>query len=200
MLLVGLTGGIGAGKSTVAGMLAERGAAVIDADELARRAVERGRAGFDAVVREFGPEIVRPDGDLDRARLAAIVFADEDARRKLERIVHPQVAQLFLEESALWRDTDRIVVYVVPLLMEARLEALFDVLVVVRASREVRLARLAAAREMTADDIRARMDAQLEDEERERAADTVLRNDGAIEDLERQVDELWERLTERAKP
>jgi len=84
--------------------------------------------------------------------------------------------------------------------MEARLEALFDVLVVVRASREVRLARLAAAREMTADDIRARMDAQLEDEERERAADTVLRNDGAIEDLERQVDELWERLTERAKP
>jgi dephospho-CoA kinase len=194
MLLVGLTGGIGAGKSTVAGMLADRGAVIIDADELAREALDPGSPGFDAVVREFGPELVGVGGEIDRARLGKIVFADEGARRRLEGIVHPEVASRFAAEADRYRDTDRIVLYVVPLLVERALQDLFDVVVVVAADPAARTARLSAAREMTDEEIRGRMGAQLADEERERAADVVIRNDGSIEDLERQVDELWRRL------
>jgi dephospho-CoA kinase len=191
MLLVGLTGGIGAGKSTVARMLAERGAVVIDADELARRAIDRGTPGFDAVVKAFGLEVLTPHGEIDRNRLAALVFADEDARRKLEAIVHPEVARLFTEETAKHQGTDRIVVYAVPLLVESGLQEMFHVVVVLTAEREARLARLTAAREMSADDAKGRMAAQLPDEERERAADVVIRNDSSMAELERKVDELW---------
>jgi dephospho-CoA kinase len=197
MLLVGLTGGIGAGKSTVARMLAERGAVVIDADELARRAIDTGTPGFDAVVKAFGPEAITSDGEINRNRLAALVFADEEARRKLEAIVHPEVARLFAEETAKHKGTDRIVVYAVPLLVESGLQEMFDVVVVVTAQREDRIARLAAARNMSGKDIRGRMDAQLSDDERERAADVVIRNDSSMEDLERQVDAVWRDLMAR---
>src|SRR5207249_3410 len=164
MLLVGLTGGIGAGKSTVARMLAERGAVVIDADELARRAVDPGTAGFEGVVGAFGPDVVSKDGSLDRARLAALVFQDEEARRKLEAIVHPEVRRLFMEEAAKYRGSDRVLVYSVPLLLESGLQDSFDVIVVVTADRENRLARVMAARQMPKGDILGRMDAQLPDE------------------------------------
>src|SRR5437773_2168582 len=176
MLLVGLTGGIGAGTSTVARMLAERGALVIDADDLARRAIDPGTPGFDAVVKAFGPEALTSHGEIDRNRLAALVFADEEARRKLEAIVHPEVARLFAQQAARYRDTHNVVVYAVPLLVESGLQGTFDVVVVVTAEREARLARLAAAREMSPDDAKSRMDAQLPDEEREAAADVVIRN------------------------
>src|SRR5207247_10501491 len=121
MLLVGLTGGIGSGKSTVAAMLAERGAVVIDADDLARRAVGRGSPGFDRVREAFGDSVLAEDGDLDRETLAHVVFADPAARRTLESIVHPEVARLFLEERRRFEGTDRIVVYAVPLLVETSL-------------------------------------------------------------------------------
>jgi dephospho-CoA kinase len=199
MLLVGLTGGIGAGKSTVAGMLAERGAVVIDADDLARKAVDPGTPGFDAVLETFGRDVVSKDGSLDRGRLAALVFKGEEARRKLEAIVHPEVRRLFVEEAGKYQGTDRILVYTVPLLVESGLQGMFDVVVVVTAKRGTRLARLAAAREMSADNAKGRMDAQLPDEEREAAADVVIRNDGSMEDLERQVDAVWRDLMARIK-
>ncbi len=198
MLLVGLTGGIGAGKSTVASMLADRGAVVIDADDLARRAVDRGTPGYDAVVDTFGPDVVSEDGSLDRGQVAALVFKAEDARRKLEAIVHPEVRRLFVEETGKYQGTDRVLVYAVPLLVESGLQGMFDVVVVVTAERGARLARLAAAREMSADDAKGRMAAQLPDEEREAAADMVIRNDNSIGDLERKVDELWAGLERRA--
>ena len=180
-------------------MLADRGAIVIDADDLARKAVDPGTPGFDAVVEAFGRDVVAKDGSLDRTRLASRVFGDEEARRKLEAIVHPEVARLFAAEAAKHRGTDRFVVYVVPLLVETGLQGMFDVLVVVAAERQARLARLAAAREMTTEQARGRMDAQLRDEDREQVADIVLRNDGSVEDLELQVDALWRDLTARNK-
>lgn len=194
MRLVGLTGGIGAGKSTVARILAERGAVVIDADDLARRAVDPGTPGFEAVVDAFGPDVLTADRDLDRTRLASIVFADEEARRRLESIVHPEVARLFAEEADRYRDGDAVVVYVVPLLVENHLEGMFDVVVVVTAEREARVARLALARSMGEEDIGGRMDAQLSDREREAVAHVVIPNDGSVEELRGRVDDLWARL------
>lgn len=199
MLLVGLTGGIGAGKSTVARMLAERGAVVIDADDLARRAVEAGTPVFDAVVDAFGPAVMTAKGALDRTRLAGIVFSDEAARRTLESIVHPEVARLFSQEVDKHRHSGSVVVYVVPLLVENHLEAMFDVLVVVTADREARVARLSSARGMGQQDIRSRMDAQLSDPDREAKAHVVLRNDGSVQELRGAVDDLWARLSSAAE-
>jgi dephospho-CoA kinase len=199
MLLVGLTGGIGAGKSTVAKMLEERGAVVIDADDLARRVVEAGTAGFRAVVEAFGDEVVTSEGELDRIALASLVFAEPEARQKLEAIVHPEVARLFAEEAGRYRDTDRVLVYVVPLLVESHMEDMFDIVVVVASDATSRAERLAAAREMTPGDIMGRMDAQLPEEERERMADVVLHNDGSMEELEARAVELWNKLQEQAR-
>lgn len=196
MLLVGLTGGIGSGKSTVAGMLRDRGAVVIDADDLARRAVEPGSHGYAQVLRRFGPSVVSLKGDLDRERLASLVFADADARRDLEAIVHPEVARLFAEATEPYRDTDRVVVYDVPLLAENRLEGMFDVVVVVRAEEAERLARL-SRRGMPAPEARDRIAAQATDEERERVATVVIANDGSLEALEARIDALWSELRGR---
>src|SRR6266542_2523424 len=164
MLLVGLTGGIGSGKSTVAAMLEKRGAVVIDADDLARRAVEPGTTGYWQVLETFGKGATASSGELDRKRLAQIVFADEEARRKLESIVHPEVARLFSEAVEANRDTNRIVVYVVPLLVERSLEAAFDVVVAISASPETRKARLGAGRGMRPEDVQNRMSAQLSED------------------------------------
>ncbi len=199
MLLVGLTGGIGAGKSTVARMLAERGAVLFDADEFARRSVDHGTPGQARVLAEFGPQAVTPSGGLDRDWLARRVFADPEARRRLEAIVHPEVARLFAGADEPYVGTDRVVVHVVPLLVENRLEQAFDVVVVVSAGEEARIARLAAERGMSERAVRERMAAQALDTERERAATFVIRNDGSLEDLGRDVDSVWLELERRAQ-
>ena len=197
MLLVALTGGVGAGKSTVAAMLGERGAVVVEADDLARRAVEPGSPGLVKVLDEFGPDMAEDDGSLDRAKLAARVFGDPDARRLLEAIVHPEVARLFAAEVERRRDTDEIVVYAIPLLVERGLAGAFDVVVTVAAGEDARAARVAAQGRMTADEARRRMGAQASDEERAAVADIVIDNHGSVEDLSRSVDLVWQELRTR---
>jgi dephospho-CoA kinase len=199
MLFVGLTGGIGSGKSTVASMFARRGAVVIDADDLARRATLPGTAGHARVAERFGAEVLTPSGAIDRGRLAQRVFADERERRDLEAIVHPEVARLLAEALEEHRGTDHIVVYDVPLLFEAGLQSMFDVIVVVSAPERARIERLAAQRGMNADEVRARIAAQSPDAKRERAADVVIRNTGTMSELEAETDAAWELLTRRAK-
>ena len=197
MLLVGLTGGIGSGKSTVARMLAERGAVVLDADVLGREAVERGTHGFDAVRDRFGDAALAPDGSLDRATLASIVFADDEARADLEAIVHPEVRRRIAEAVAAHAETDDVVVVDSPLLIETGSHEGFPVLVVVVASDEARLERLVALG-LGLDDVARRMEAQMPLDEKAALADVVLDNDGTLADLERQVDRLWADLLERA--
>jgi len=198
VLLVGLTGGIGSGKSTVSGMLAERGAVIIDADDLARRAVEPGTPGFQKVVEAFGPEVVRDDGSLDREAVAARVFADPEARMTLESITHPEVFRLYHAEVDRYRDTDQVVVFDAPLIVEAGAAEGFDVLVVVSASEQEQVSRLVADRQMNEQDARARIAAQFPLEKKEEVADVVIRNDGSIENLQPQVEALWADLAARA--
>jgi dephospho-CoA kinase len=193
VLTVGLTGGIGSGKSAVARLLADRGAVVIDADRLAREAVEPGTPGLAEVVEEFGPEVLLPDGSLDRPALGRLVFADDERRGVLEAIVHPYVGRRSAELMAA-APADAIVVYDVPLLVENSLQDDYDVVVVVEAPEDVRLARLAATRGMTTDEARARMAAQVSRGERVAVADLVVENDGSLADLQKAVDELWSGL------
>jgi dephospho-CoA kinase len=191
-VLVGLSGGIGSGKSTVARGLAARGAIVVDADAIARQAVEPGQPGFEAVVSRFGPQIVGADGRIDRPALARLVFADPAARADLNAIVHPRVAaetQRRVSEAP----PDSIVVLDVPLLVEAARSG-YDLVVIVEAPEAVRLERL-VERGMDPDDARRRMAAQASDAERRRVADVVLDNSGSPEDLEGQIDALWAQLT-----
>jgi dephospho-CoA kinase len=196
MLLVALTGGLGSGKSTVGGMLAERGAVVIEADDLARRAVERGTTGLRKLVDEFGRDILDAGGDLDRARMAAIAFSDPGARRRLEAVTHPEVARLLREALEPLRETDRVVVYAIPLLVERGLQDAFDVVVTVSAPVEERVRRV--SERIPEDDARARIAAQVSDDAREAIADVVLRNDGTAEALGPAVDALWSDLRSRA--
>ncbi len=197
MLVVGLTGGIGSGKSTVAGMLAERGAVVIDADRLARDAVAPGTAGFDAVRSRFGDAVIASDGALDRAALARIVFADGEARAALEAIVHPEVRRRIAETVAAHAGTDDVVVVDSPLLIETGAHEGLEVVVVVTAPIAERVARL-AARGMSEEDVLARDAAQMPLEEKAALADVVLDNDASLTDLEDRVDRLWADLCERA--
>jgi dephospho-CoA kinase len=194
IMRVGLSGGVGSGKSTVSALLAEHGAVVIDADAIAREVVEPGTEGFDAVVARFGDQVVS-GGRLDRAALAAIVFADDKARQDLNAIVHPLVgrrsAELMRQAPA-----DAIVVYDVPLLVESDLAAGFDVVVIVEAAPDTRLARL-EGRGMAEADARARMAAQASDAQRRAVADEIVPNDGTEQDLRREVDALWARLSAR---
>jgi dephospho-CoA kinase len=196
--LVGLTGGIGSGKSTVARMLEQRGALTFDADTFARHALDPGTPGYLRVVEAFGPEVLTEEGDVDRDALAATVFDDPEARRRLEAIVHPEVARQLADALVPYRDTDRIVVYSVPLLAEAGLRSAFDVVVAVTAREDVRVARLAEDRGMSEDAARARIRAQVSDQERTGVADQVVGNDGSLQELERAVDELWDTLRREA--
>ena len=198
MLLVGLSGGIGAGKSTVARLLERRGAVVIDADQLARDAIAKGTPGFDDVVDAFGPEVVGPDGDLDRAALAARIFADPSEKATLEGIVHPEVASRFGQRVQEFRETDRIVLYVSPLLVELGLAPAFDVVVVVTASPHLRISRVASDRGLSPDEVRSRMAAQATDEQRMEVADVLIDNDGSLAELEPQIERLWADLAARA--
>jgi dephospho-CoA kinase len=189
---VGLTGGIGSGKSEVARLLAAHGAVVIDADQLAREVVEPGTPGLAQVVAAFGPDVLGPDGRLDRKALAARVFSDGAALARLNAIVHPLVAERGAELVA-EAPVDAVVVHDVPLLVENGLEDAYDLVVVVDAPEEARLARL-AARGLTDKDARARMAAQAPREERLAAADYLVVNDGDLVDLRVRVDELWRNL------
>jgi len=198
MITVGLTGGIGAGKSEVARLLAARGAVVVDADALAREALAPGTTGLAAVVAEFGPEVLAADGSLDRARLGRMVFADDERRAALEAVVHPYVQRRSAELMAA-APPGAVVVYDVPLLVEKQLQGHYDVVIVVEASDEDRLHRLMVARRMTEADARARMAAQAAPEERLAVADVVLRNDGDLAHLARQVEGLWKVLDARAR-
>jgi dephospho-CoA kinase len=197
MLLVGLTGGIGSGKSTVARLLEERGAVILDADVFARDAVRRGSDGFRAVAARFGSDVVAPDGELDRPRLASIVFADPAALADLESIVHPVVRQMIADGIQDQLDEDRVVVLVNPLLIEMGTHRDSDVVVVVSAAPETQVAR-SVARGMEETDVRARIAAQLPLDERARMADVLLDNEGTLEDLEAEVDVLWHDLEARA--
>jgi dephospho-CoA kinase len=190
MLMIGLTGGIGSGKTAVARRLAELGAVVIDSDALAREVVAAGTAGRDEVVGEFGDEVLGPDGELDRAALGRIVFADEAARRRLEAIVHPRVRARSAEIAAS-APPEGIVVNDVPLLVEANLAGLYDMVIVVLADEETRVRRLARDRGLSEADARARISAQATDEQRRSVADVVIVNDGTLDDLRAKVDDVW---------
>lgn len=198
MLLVGLTGGIGSGKSTAARMLRDLGAVVFDADVLAREAVAPGTGGHRAVVERFGADVLAPGGELDREALAAVVFADPAARRDLEAIVHPEVRRLFAEGSEAYRDSDRVVVLSAPLLVETGMHSAFEVLVVMAVPEPVQVERLMRDRGMSEEEIRARMEAQAPLEDKAAVADILLDNEGSPEDLERQVDRIWGDLVARA--
>ncbi|MFJ6889083.1 dephospho-CoA kinase [Streptomyces californicus] len=197
MLKVGLTGGIGAGKSEVSRLLVERGAVLIDSDRIAREVVEPGTPGLAAVVEEFGPDILTAEGTLDRPALGALVFADDQWRAALNAIVHPLVGARAaeLERAA---PEDAVVVHDVPLLTENGLAPFYDLVVVVDASAETQLDRLVTLRGMTESDARARMAAQATREERRAVADLVVDNDGTHEALVEQVDAVWDELVRRA--
>jgi dephospho-CoA kinase len=194
---VGLTGGVGSGKSTVAALLADLGATVVDADVIAREVVEPGTPGFDSVVAAFGAGVVTAGGELDRPRLAEVVFNDADARERLNAIVHPLVGARFAEITDAAPD-DAIVVYDVPLLVEGNLAGGFDAVLVVETPAEKRLDRL-AARGMEAADALARMAAQAGDDERRAVAHEVISNAGSREELRAQVERVWARLLERVR-
>ncbi|MET9412922.1 dephospho-CoA kinase [Streptomyces klenkii] len=197
MLRVGLTGGIGAGKSEVSRLLASYGAVIVDSDRIAREVVEPGTPGLAAVVAEFGDAVLTPEGALDRPRLGAVVFADPDRLAALNAIVHPLVRARSAELEAA-AAPDAVVVHDVPLLAENGLAPLYDLVVVVDAGTGTRLDRLVRLRGMTPDEARARMAAQATREARLAVADIVIDNDGPVEALERQVAKVWEDLRERS--
>ncbi len=192
MIVVGLTGGIGSGKSTVAALLRDRGAVVVDADAIARRVVEPGEPALAALVERFGSGILSSDGRLDRKALAAIAFADDDSRRALEEITHPAIGVEFLREVNA-APQGSVVVHDVPLLVEGGMTDRYASVIVVEAPREVRLERL-DARGVGRDDAAARMSAQATDAERREVATWVIDNGDGLEALERQVDEVWAAL------
>jgi dephospho-CoA kinase len=199
LILVGLTGGIGSGKTTVAGMLASHGAVVVDADELARLALEPGTRAFKHVCDLFGEEILDEDGHIDRAALANIVFSDEEKRRALESITHPEVFRLLAETVERYRDTPSVVVFDAPLIIETGFHEAVDVLVVVTAPVEQRMERVSRDRGMSGAEAAVRMAAQTDPKAREAAADVVIDNEGDLASLERQVEALWRDLEPRTK-
>jgi dephospho-CoA kinase len=187
---LGLAGGIGSGKSTVSARLAEHGAVVIDYDRLAREAVEPGTPGLAAIAERFGDQVIAADGTLDRDALGAVVFGDDTARADLEAITHPAIFELATALEATVAD-DGVVVHDLPLLVEAGMATLFDLVVVVDVPAYVQVDRLVTLRGMTEAEVRARLAAQASREERAAVADVVIDNTGTIEDLEARVDELW---------
>ena len=196
MLIVALTGGIGAGKSLVAQYFSELGARVVDADQLSRIAIERGSDGFDEVVTRFGESILR-DGDIDRKALGEIVFKDKAAKADLEAIIHPRVRELFLEVVADLA-SDEILIYEIPLLVETGAAKNFDQIITVEADLEIRKARL-LKRGMFISEIESRLAAQAAPAEREAVATHLIENSGDEDQLLRKVENLWEELQRLSK-
>jgi dephospho-CoA kinase len=197
VLRVGLTGGIGAGKSEVSRRLAAQGAVVIDADAIAREVVEPGTDGLAEVVEAFGPEVLGPDGRLDRPKLADLVFADPERRDRLNAIIHPRVGARMaeLEQEA---GPGTIVVHDVPLIAEGGRSGAYDVVVVVDAPARVQVDRLVRQRGMSREQAQARMAAQASRAQRLAIADIVIDNSGSLAELDRQVGDLWSQLRRRA--
>ena len=189
--MVGLTGGIGSGKSVVARRLAELGALVIDADALAREVVAPGTDGLAEVVAAFGPGVLAPDGTLDRSAVASLVFGDDEKRRRLEAIIHPRVRERSTRMIAT-APPDAVVVNDVPLLVESGMASHFDLVIVVLASEEVRRKRLVEHRGMTEEAVQARFAAQATDEQRRAVADVEIVNEGTLDELVATVDAAWE--------
>jgi dephospho-CoA kinase len=196
MSIVALTGGIGAGKSLAAQYFSDLGARVVDADQLARVAIERGSTGFDEVILRFGEEILR-DGDIDRKALAQIIFSDPQAKEDLEAIVHPRIRELFTEVVSDLQPQE-ILIYEIPLLAETGSAKNFDLVITVEADLEIRKDRL-RKRGMFISEIERRLANQASREEREVLADYVITNDGEEDQLLRAVENLWEELLSRAK-
>jgi dephospho-CoA kinase len=192
VITVGLTGGIGSGKTTVSGMLEEHGAVVVDADVLAREAVEPGRPAWERLRERFGEEVLRPDGAVDRAALASVVFSDDTARTDLEAIVHPEVARLMADRLAAESAGDRVVVLDIPLLAESGRDRypLAGVLVV-DCPVDIAVERLVSGRGMDREDAERRVAAQASRSERIRAADFVIMNMGTIDELRQMVELAW---------
>ena len=192
---VGLTGGIGAGKSTVADLFSKRGAVVIRSDELARQVIEPETPGFKRVTSRFGSEIVNEKGSIDRAKLAQVVFHDDVALKDLENIIHPLVRertnQLMSEQTS-----ETIIVNEIPLLLEKKMESLFDFLVIVISNEKNRLERL-SQKGVSEDQAKARMAKQVNDQERKAAADFLIVNDGNLDQLDADVQKIWQTLQER---
>ncbi len=190
---IGLTGGFGTGKSTVAEIFRELGAGVIDADELARNCLRPGKPEYRKVIGRFGDKILGPGGEIDRKALAGLVFADHRLRRRLNRIVHPAVIRKL--EEALDRSAEPVKVAVIPLLFETGLEHQFDYVAVVKAAGETVRERTSAARGMTGEEIELRRAAQLPLAEKIRRADFVIDNNGPLSETRRQAEEIWAKLT-----
>jgi dephospho-CoA kinase len=196
MLAVGLTGGIGSGKSTVARLMVERGAVLIDADAIAREVVEPGGPAYQPLVERFGQEILHPDGTIDRQALASRAFADKAALEALNAVTHPAIGALMLERRKEQEGRDVVVLLDIPLLKPVHRELLdLDVVVVVDCPVELAVERLVGQRGFDRADAEARVGAQMKREERMAGADVVLDNSGDLAALIRQVDELWESLT-----
>jgi dephospho-CoA kinase len=200
VIVVGLTGGIGSGKSEVARRLAALGAVVVDADAIAREVVAPGSPGLARVVAEFGDEVLAADGSLDRDRMGAVVFADADARGRLNAIVHPLIGAAMIERTAAAgaADPHAVVVNDVPLLVEGGMSDRYDAVVVVDTDPATQLRRLVEQRGMTEADARARMAVQATREQRLAVADHVVANTGDLDDLDREVRQVWAHLAERA--
>ena len=193
---VGLTGGIGAGKSTVADLFSQKGAVVIRSDELARQVIEPQTPGFQQVIDRFGKDIVNSEGYIDRAKLAQIVFQDDAALKNLENIVHPLVRRK-TNEIINQHTAETIIVNEIPLLLEKKMESLFDFLVIVISSEKNRLERL-AQRGLTTEQAVARMSKQVSDDQRRAAADFLIVNDGNLDQLKADVEKIWQTLQERS--
>ena len=194
MRIIGLTGGIASGKSTVARLLEKLGAKVVDADQLSRDAVEPGTAAHAAIIEAFGAGIRNPDGTIDRGRLGALVFADRDARRRLESITHPAIARLAEDQlNRLMEEDARVAIYMAPLLIEAGVTGRVDEIWVVYVDREIQVERLMARDNVSREDALRRIDSQMPMEEKRRYGKVVIDNRGTFEETAHQVYEAWER-------
>ena len=201
MDVYGLTGGIGSGKSTVAELLEEYGVPVVSADELSRVVVAPGSEGLRLVVEKFGPEILGDDGGLDRRKMASVVFRDPERRRELEAILHPRIRDRFEQVlDALEKAGHEVAVYEVPLLFERNLQGEMKAVILVTAPMDVRVARVRARDDVTETEVRARIAAQMDEDQKRRRADYIIENNGSLDDVRREVEFLMARFLRISTP